>query len=780
MRYLSLLFVGMICCIQVSSGQERSNHARKFEQLDQVLRSPNEYRGADGAPGPRYYQQKADYVISCTLDTKEQRLDGSETITYHNNAPTDMPYIWLQLDENEHDPSSTKHHMNASSMGKVMNEGQLKRLEATTYLDKFGVKIEKITSTSGAPMKYTIVESMMRIDLPTPLKSGQKVSFNIDWHYYLIDRMSTPSWGRGGFEHFDDHDNYLYTIVQWFPRMCVYSDFEGWQNKQFLGTGEFALTFGDYDVSITVPEDHVVAGTGECTNYKQVLTSTQFDRWTKAQTVKTPLEIVTLAEAKANELTPISKKMKTWKYKATNVRDFAWTASKKFVWDAMPHYNSLGQKAMCMSLYGKEAYPIYNKYSTKVIDHTLMTYSKYSIPYPYPTAISVEAANGMEYPMISFNPGRAEADGTYTERAKNAAILVIIHEVGHTYFPMIFNSDERQWAWFDEGINSFMQFITEQEWDNNYPSSSGPAHTIVGYMKRPKDQLEPIMTNSENIIDYGNNAYAKPATALNILRETIMGREAFDYAFREYCRRWAFKHPTPEDFFRTMEEASAMDLDWFWRGWFYGIDAVDISLDSVAWYKPDLDTDPTKKLDTFKNVIKAPKDFVTRQRNREEFKQFPVEKDPSATDFYNTYRPWETEDSLNVTIRMKYDSLYTKEEKVEKYGEKNYYELHFSNKGGLVMPVIIEWTFADGTKEVEKVPVEIWRKNEEKFTKVFVKNKEVTGIVIDPYKETADIDESNNNWPEIPLPTRFQLFKQHKFAEKDNPMQKAAKKVIKP
>ncbi len=778
-HFLILVYTIVFCSININA-QDRSNHGNKFEQLDNMLRSPNGYRGADGRPGPMYFQQKADYKINCSLDTKAQRLDGSETITYHNNAPVEMSYLWLQLDENQHEPSARGHHMNPSSIQKVMNEGSLKRLEASTYLDDFGVKIKKVTNEKGQALKYTIVETMMRIELPQPLKTGKKVSFNIDWSYNLIDRMNTPSWGRGGYEFFKDHGNYMYTVVQWFPRMCVYSDFEGWQNKQFLGTGEFALAFGDYDVSITLPADHVVASTGECQNYKEMLTSAQYKRWEQSQTSSVPVEIVNLEEAKANEKTLISTKMKTWKYKAKNVRDFAWTASKKFVWDAMPHYNENGMKVMCMSLYGKEAYPIYNKYSTKVVNHTLKTYSKYSIPYPYPVAISVEAANGMEYPMICFNPGRAEEDGTYTERSKNAAILVIIHEVGHNYFPMIINSDERQWAWFDEGINSYMQFLTEQEFDNNYPSTSGPAHTIARYMASPKDQLEPIMTNSENIVNYGSNAYSKPATALNILRETIMGREQFDYAFKEYCKRWAFKHPTPDDFFRMMEEASAIDLDWFWRGWFYSIDAVDISLDSVAWYKPDFDTDPVQKIDTFTNKVRKPLDHLTKKRNREMIGEFPVEKDPSLSDFYNTYEPWATEDSVNVSIRMKYDSLFTKEEKVEKYGSKNYYELFFSNKGGLVMPVIIEWVFEDGTKEVERIPVEIWRKNEEKFTKVFVKDKEVKSIIIDPYKETADIDESNNNWPIKELPTRFQLFKEHKFVEKENPMQKAAGKVIKP
>lgn len=766
----------LILIVNITQAQERSNHGRKFEQLDNMLRSPNEYRGADGAPGPRYWQQKADYKIKCTLDTKTQRIDGSEVITYHNNSPVEMTYLWLQLDENEHSPKSSKHYMNGSKMREIMDQGSIDRLEAVTQLDKYGVKLKKVTNDKGQALKYIINESMMRIDLPTPLKPGKKVTFNIDWYYYMIDRMSNPSWGRGGYEYFADHGNYLYTVVQWFPRMCVYSDFEGWQNKQFQGTGEFALSFGDYEVEITLPDDHIVSATGECQNYKETLTSTQYSRWIQAQSAKSPLLIVNLDEAKANEQKPISTKTKTWKYKAKNVRDFAWTASKKFAWDAMPHYNELGQRVMCMSLYGKEAYPIYNKYSTKVIDHTLKTYSKYSIPYPYPVAISVEAANGMEYPMISFNPGRAEPDGTYTENSKRAAILVIIHEVGHTYFPMIINSDERQWAWFDEGINSFMQFITEQEWDNDFKSDGGVPHNITEYMSRSKDQLEPIMTNSENIIDYGSNAYDKPAAALNILRETIMGRELFDYAFKEYCKRWAFKHPTPDDFFRTMEEASAMDLDWYWRGWFYSIDAVDIALDSVAWYKVDPDKDPTQKIDTFRNVIKKPKDFLTKQRNRAQFGTFPVERDSTASDFYNTYKPWETEDSVDVTIRMKYDSLMTKQEKEEKYGQKNYYELQFSNKGGLVMPIIIEWTFADGTKEVERVPVEIWRKNEEKVTKVFVKNKEVTAIQLDPFSETADIDVSNNSFPVREVPTRFQLFKQHKFKDKLNPMQKAKEK----
>jgi len=429
--------------------QNRSNHGIKFEQLGTELPSPNSYRTADGMPGPDYWQQKVDYNIECSLNTTEQRLDGKETITYHNQSPNTLRFLWLQLDENEHAPDNPKHRFDGSTIRPNMSERALKGLEPWRELDKFGCKVEAVTDVAGKPLEHMINKTMMRVELPTPLKPGETFSFKVDWHYYLINRMDSPSWGRGGYEYFEKDDNYLFTIVQWFPRLCVYSDFEGWQNKQFVGTGEFALQFGDYDVKITVPTDHMVGATGVCENYKDVLTPTQMSRYNQATNAAEPLEIVTLAEAKAMEAAPKSTKMQTWHYKAENVRDFAWTASRKFVWDGMPHITEAGKKVMCMSYYPKESYPIYNKYSTKATVHTLDCYSRYSIPYPYPTAISVEAANGMEYPMICFNPGRAEEDGTYTERAKNSAITVIIHEVGHNYFPMIINSDERQWAWFE-------------------------------------------------------------------------------------------------------------------------------------------------------------------------------------------------------------------------------------------------------------------------------------------------------------------------------------------
>ena len=769
-----------IFSISSSMAQNTSNHANKFEDLGMLLPSPNEYRGADGAPGPRYWQQRADYDIICSLDEDSLRLSGEESITYYNQSPQTLKYIWLQLDENQHDQKSDNNYFDPSEINTYMGEDNLRSLEPWQELAEHGCRIISIKDGLGKNLPYTINKTMLRVDLPVPLKPGTTFIFKVKWYYNLIDRINSMALARGGYEFFPEDGNHIFTITQWFPRMCVYSDFEGWQNKQFTGRGEFALNFGNYRVKMTVPADHIVGATGQCQNYATVLSPVQLQRWTKAQTAKEPVEIVTLEEAK-NAETNKSKAKKTWIYKADNVRDFAWTSSRKFAWDAMPaQVKGAAGKTMCMSYYGKEAYPIYRPYSTKAVAHTIHTYSNYSIPYPYPVAISVEAANGMEYPMICFNPGRAEKDGTYSERAKNAALTVIFHEVGHNFFPMIINSDERQWSWFDEGLNTFMQFITEQEWDNNYDSGEGPPHQIVDYMSLPKDQLEPIMTASDNIVDFFANAYRKPATALNILRETIMGRELFDFSFREYCRRWAFKHPTPADFFRTMEDASGMDLDWFWRGWFFGIESVDISIDSIRWFKVDLENNPVSFIDTFVIKENKPYDHLTKVRYRQNNTAFPVEKDSTLQDFYTFYQPWTTEDSIQYYKTIVFGEQYSNQEKIEKYGDKNYYQLFFSNKGGLVMPLILEWTFKDGTTETETIPVEVWRKNENAFSKVFIKNKEVTGIKLDPNKETADVNESNNNWPVKEFPSRFQVFKKHKEGDNQNLMQKAQNKVIKP
>ncbi|MEJ7912417.1 MAG: M1 family metallopeptidase [Chitinophagaceae bacterium] len=759
-----------------------SNHANKFEQLGTILPTANEYRTASGAPGPKYWQQRADYNITCALDEKNLRLTGSETVTYFNNSPDVLTYLWFQLDENEHSSKENANYQNSQNLPRAATVQQLQGMEDAKKENGFGVNITKLTDVTGKAMKYIINKTMMRVELPAPIKPGQKVILNIEWNYNIPDRLAQG--GRGGYELFPEEGNHLFTIAQWYPRLCVYSDFQGWQNQQFTGRGEFALTFGNFKVSMTVPADHIVGATGECQNYAANLTPAQLARWTKAQTAKEPIEVVTLAEAKLAEKTKASAK-KTWTYIANNVRDFAWTSSRKYVWDAMPAYVE-GKKVMCMSFYAKEAYGLYRPYSTKAVAHTIKTYSDFTIPYPYPVAQSVEAANGMEYPMICFNYGRTEKDGTYSEQSKYGMLGVIIHEVGHNFFPMIINSDERQWSWMDEGLNTFVEYLTEELYDNKFPSRRGPAWTITDYMKLDKAQLEPIMTNSDNIIGFGPNAYSKPATGLNILRETIMGRELFDYAFKEYARRWAFKHPTPADLFRTMEDASAEDLDWFWRGWFYSTDVTDISLDSVKYARADLTaTSPRFSDTTIMQGVTRPQvnafEDISKIRNREDRKiKFLTDSDTALRDFYWRYdRGIEPYDTAKFAVVIPASIEPLDEASRQQFADKHFYELNFSNKGGLVMPIIIEWTYKDGTKETEKIPAQVWRLNENKVTKFFMKDKEVASIKLDPMKETADINESNNTWGNVgAVASRFQLFKQKQGAARgqsvgSNPMQKA-------
>jgi len=765
-----------------------SNHGNKFEQLGSILPSPNDYRTASGAPGPKYWQQRVDYDMKCELDEKNLKLIGSETITYYNNSPDVLSYLWLQLDENQHSSVNNANYQTSNPLPRNLNitQQQIDRVLEDKKDNGYGFNITKITDATGKTLNYNINKTMMRVELPAPLKPGQKFVFNINWNYKIADRLTKG--GRGGYEYFPEDGNYLFTMAQFYPRLCVYSDFKGWQNQQFTGRGEFAVSFGNFKVAMTVPADHVVMATGECQNYPAVLSPAQLARWNKAQVSSEPVEVVTLAEATAAEKKPSSNK-KTWIFKADNVRDFAWGSSRKFIWDALATKIS-GRRVMCMSGYPKEAYTLYKRYSSKVVEHTIKTYSNFSIPYPYPVAQSIEAANGMEYPMICFNFGRTEKDGTYSENTKNGMLGVVIHEVGHNFYPMIINSDERQWTWMDEGMNSFVQSIAQGTWDNKMPTGRGPAALITDYMKLPKDQLEPIMSNSENIIGFGNNAYGKPAAGLTILRETIMGRELFDYAFREYAKRWAFKHPEPADFFRTMEDASGEDLDWFWRGWFYGTDVCDISIDSVKYAKPDVDAMPAeiKESTAMQSIAKpaAPAyDDIARIRNREEGIKFRVDQDTSLQDFYYKYdRGIEKYDTTKFAVTnpgFKPEAL-TADEKA-KYANQNLYEVSFSNKGGLPMPIIIEWNYKDGTKEVEQIPAQVWRYNENKVVKTFVKDKEVASIKLDPYRETADVNESNNGWNTIAEPTKFAVFKARQGGgprggggQANNPMQKAQEK----
>ena len=781
----------MFLCSMVSISAQNiqnnpgSNHGNRFEQLGTILPTPNNYRTASGAPGHEYWQQRADYDISAYLDEDKLNLKGSETITYYNNSPDELEYLWIQLDENQQSSVKNAGYDSSSMLPKQTSNTRLTATELPAKDNGFGVNLEKVTDAEGKPLSYVVNKTMMRIDLPKKLKKGETFKFKIDWNYNISDRMKMG--GRGGYEFFPEDGNYLFTMTQWYPRLCVYSDFQGWQNHQFTGRGEFALTFGNFKVKMNVPADHTIASTGVGKNFSEVLTPEQLARWQKAQNATEPVEIVTLDEAKKAEKSK-SKNRKTWVFEAENVRDFAWTSSRKFIWDAMPQVIAENNnKVMCMSLYPKEAYGLYRKYSTKAVAHTIKTYSDFTIPYPYPVAQSIEASNGMEYPMICFNYGRTEKDGTYSEGIKNGMLGVIIHEVGHNFFPMIINSDERQWSWMDEGLNTFVEYLTEELWDNKFPSKRGPAHTIVDYMKLPKDQLEPIMSNSENIIQFGPNAYSKPATGLNILRETIMGRELFDKAFKTYAKRWAFKHPEPADLFRTMEDASGEDLDWFWRGWFYSTDPVDIAIDKVTVATPDFDGKANAREFKYKVEKPALNDFedISKIRNREDKKiTFYTDKDTSTQDFYWRYdRGLENVDTTKeYTIKGEPAENLTEKER-EKFKNLTGYQIDFSNKGGLVMPLILEFTFEDGSKLSDKISAQIWRKNEKSVSKTYFFDKKLKSIQLDPMKETADIDTSNNFWGTFSEPTKFQVFKDRQqqrargaAAGMVNPMQAAGKK----
>ena len=752
----------------------------KFRQLGQELPTPNVYRTASGAPGHEYYQQRADYDMSITLDDETQRIYGEETITYTNNSPDELRYLWVQLDQNMRAQNSTTQQIKT---GGIFNQRgatpqtAFNQLKNNQFYDfDGGFKLAYVKATSGANLPYTVNNTMMRVDLPTPLRQGQKFSFKIKWWFNINDRMDIG--GRSGYEYFEEEDNYLYTIAQFFPRMAVYNDVEGWQNKQFLGQGEFTLPFGDYKVDITVPSDHIVASTGELTNASRILSSKQRARLAKAKkSYDDPVIIVTQEEAEAAEKNKATS-TKTWTFEAENVRDFAFATSRKFIWDAQA-VDISGKTTMAMSYYPKEGNPLWEQYSTRVVAHTLKVYSKFTIDYPYLKAISVHTKwIGMEYPMICFNGGRPESDGTYSEGTKYGMIGVIIHEVGHNFFPMIINSDERQWTWMDEGLNTFVQYLTEQEWDHDYPSRRGPAAKIVPYMSGPKEQIVPIMTNSESILQFGNNAYGKPATALNILRETVMGRELFDYAFKEYSRRWAFKHPTPADLFRTMEDASGVDLDWYWRGWFYTTDHVDVAVKDVQWYQMSTkNPDVEKPFEAEKD--RQANDHVGRARN--EVIRTMVDEVPATRDFYNSYNPFE----VSAADREAYDRYragLSKEEAALLDAGYHFYGVTFENQGGLLMPLVLRFTLEDGTEEVKRIPAEVWLKNEDEFTKWFNFTQPVVQITLDPFLEMADTDRSDNYWPAMQEPSKFDVYSRGATSRwqrngRSNPMREARVKA---
>ncbi|MFV5698585.1 M1 family metallopeptidase [Flavobacterium sp. ZT3R17] len=746
MKKITLLFLFPVILLAqekapvVTSKQSGKYDTNKFSQMYDLLATPNMFRTASGAPGPAYYQQQADYKIDVELDDRKAKLSGSETVTYYNNSPDSLEYLWVQLDQNQAAKNSQSPLAESEKIEQVLPAEKFANEHLKQGLDR-GFNIEYVKEAKGNPLSYTINQTMMRINLVTPLKPGEKFIFSTKWWYNINNYIQDG--GRSGYEPFEKEGNKLYVIAQFYPRMAVYNDVEGWQNMQFWGGGEFALPFGNFDVNITVPADHVMDATGELMNRSEVFTPAQVKRYELAQkSFDKPVVIVTQAEAEVAEK-GFSDKKKTWKFSAKNVRDFGIATSRKFIYDAMAVQLS-NKVVMAESVYPKEANPLWGETSTRTVAHTLKSYSSHTFDYPYPKAVSVSAEDqGMEYPMICWNYGRPDENGVTSERTKNGMMGVVIHEVGHNFFPMIVNSDERQWTWMDEGLNSFMQYMAEQELGTNFPSNRGIPSKIVPYMSGDQKLLEPIMSNSENIIQFGNNAYGKPAAGLNILRETIMGRELFDHAFKVYANRWKFKHPTPEDFFRTMEDASAVDLDWFFRGWFYSTDFVDIGINEVKQYY--VSETPTTELKDAKvrkgrfGLDKGPFVYLISEKSTElnpaSKKALKVEEVKLLSDYV--------------------DQKLTAEERSTLKTPKYFYEVEFNKPGGMLMPILVEITYEDDSKENFKYPAQIWRKNNDTAKKVYATEKAIKKIQIDPKLETADIDVTNNSWPKTEVKSKF-------------------------
>ncbi len=750
------MVAGFSLVAQEAPKEKESGHTNQssFKQLYEEFSTPNTYRSASGAPGHEYYQQQADYVMDVVLDDENHRLYGEETITYTNNSPDALEYLWVQLDQNVRAKDSKARLKNGEGIPAFETPGGFAGKYITEPFDG-GFVIDHVKDAAGNALPYTINFTMMRIDIPKPLKSKEQLSFSIKWNYNIPDH--TVDRARSGYEQFAD-GNRGYVIAQFFPRMAVYNDVEGWQNHQFWGNGEFALTFGDYEVNITVPADHVLDATGTLQNRKEVFSKEMLSRYEKAKkSYDKPVIIVSQEEAEAAGK-GFSKKKKTWKFKAKNVRDYAFASSRKFIWD-MQAVKVGAKDVMAVSLYPPEGNPLWEEYSTKAVAHTLLSYSSHTFDYPYPKAISVHAKNqGMEYPMICWNYGRPNEDGSYSDRVKYGMISVIIHEVGHNFFPMIVNSDERQWGWMDEGLDTFMQYLAEQEFGEKfpkaiapypkYPSRRGDPAKIVPYMAGDQSTIAPIMSNPENVFQLGPNAYGKPATALNILRETVMGRELFDHAFKTYSKRWMFKHPTPEDFFRTMEDASAVDLDWYWRGWFYTTDYVDIGVKDIEKYY--VSNRPTKKM----------RDYLASRNITEADMPPMVYLDNEKSDGFDASlkgkKPTESSKSLQAFLMDNFDASERAQLKEPKY----FYKVTFDKPGGIPMPIIVSYTYADGSSKDITYPAEIWRKNNKEISVVVASQEELTGIVIDPKAETADIDLTNNTWPRKEVPSEFDKVKQ--------------------
>jgi Peptidase family M1 domain len=529
--------------------------------------TPNAYRSADGRPGPRYWQQRADYDIKASLDTAESEVTGTETITYTNNSPEDLTHLWLQLDQNLFKDGSRGNYEYDSPRvrwrGAFRNGGD--ELSSVVVMQN-GVKEQA---------HFTIDDTRMLIDLANPLPAGGgKVQIRISWSFFV------PKYGSDRMGRFESAGGTVYEIAQWYPRMYVFDDVHGWNPLPYLGEGEFYLEYGNFNVEITVPRDYLVVGTGVLQNPGQVLTATERERLEKARKSDETVHVVAEDEVGKAETRPAGKGDLTWKFHADSVRDFSWAASKSFIWDAS-HWDDV----LLMAVYPEEGIGSDAGSGTEgwedavqMMRHTFKYYSTNYFHFPYPTAVNVAGiVGGMEYPMIVFCSVRARGQSLYS---------VTDHEFGHGWFPMVVGSDERRHAWMDEGFNTFINYYSNKDFygDSAVQSRSMQADTIARWMQTSWND-QPIDTRADQVLpsNLGFLEYRKPGFGLRLLREFVIGPERFDPAFRAYISRWAFKHPQPSDFFRTIEDYTGEDLSWFWHGWFYTTHVLDQGIDSVVY-----------------------------------------------------------------------------------------------------------------------------------------------------------------------------------------------------
>lgn len=567
----------------LNADTSKKTNQSNFRAIEQWP-TPNEYRTGSGSPGPKYWQQKVDYTIKATLDTTRHEISGTERVTYHNNAPNTLPYLWFQLDQNVERPDS-RASVSANALPKglaTLSPQSLHLLGLAGDEAPLGMRIAHVRTVAAngakADAPFFVNGTSMRVELPAPIATGQSALLEIEWAY------NVPELGRNTQRNARDKvkDGWEYEIAQWYPRAAVYDDVSGWTNDQFYSQGEFYQEFGDFDVTMTVPHDHIVRATGVLQNPQEVLTSAQRARLVKAMGSSEPVFIVAPDEVMKPDTRPAGSAPLSWHFTAQHVRDFAWASSKTFIWDAMGfRYRPGGRLIELHSVYPRDAMPLWDQYSTKAIRQTMVTYGRMVLEYPYPVASNVHGSvGGMEYPMIAFCGARPRPDGTFDPSLKWRLISVTIHEVGHNWFPMILATDERRWGWMDEGMNSFVQYYAEKDWDPNYPSTRGPAKNIVEYFKSVAQV--PMMTESDlAYANYGNQAYSKPAATLVMLREQVLEPAQFDRAFHEYAEKWAFKKPQPADFFRTMMNGAGEQLNWWWRGIFYTTYANDQALGGV-------------------------------------------------------------------------------------------------------------------------------------------------------------------------------------------------------